>query len=96
MTSLCGEAGKEGEYSMLYIFHTSVLQIQGPSWTPCTENPLKDFIRAHSGETMQTTIFNDWLNLETITYSKLLVCKTALKKKEIVSETDCRWKDQAS
>lgn len=80
---LCGKAGKEGEYSMLCILHTSLLQIQGPSWTPCTENHLKDFIRAHSGETMQTTIFKDWLNLETITCCKLLVSKTALKKRKL-------------
>lgn len=33
--------------------------------------------------TMQTTSFNDWFNLEIITYSKLLVCKTALKKRKL-------------
>lgn len=83
VTSLCGKAGKEGEYNMLYVLHISVLQIQGPSWTLCTENPLKDFIRAYSGETMQTTIFNYWLNLETITYSKLLSVKQPWKKRKL-------------
>lgn len=68
---------------MLHILHTSLLQIQGPGWTPCAENPLKDFIRGHSGVITQRTILNDWLNLETITYSKLLVCKTALKKRKL-------------
>lgn len=28
VTSICGEAGKEGEYGMLCILHTHVLQIK--------------------------------------------------------------------
>lgn len=67
--------------SSLYILHTSAnpkSRLNSLYW-----NPLKDFIRAHSGEIMQTTIFNDWLNIKTITYSKLLVSKTALNKRKL-------------